>query len=336
MAELFGSVDALLATLGPYVREPFAKTADSLSGSPFEWVRAGGRDYVLKHIGHDLDWLMRALDDGVDGRPAYAAVCWREGLLDGLPATIDTTVVGMAHESGAHGSGRTAVLMRDVTPALVPGGSTAIPYEQHRAFLGHMAQMHARYWGFVDTYGLLAPGVRYTALTPAMSAREAAAGHDDPVPRYVPTGWAALRLAEPKLHDRLLALATDPAPLVTALAATPRTLVHGDWKYGNLGSTVDGRTVLLDWAWVGADGPCVDLGWYLAVNCDRLPESKEDTIAAYRAALHAHGVDTAGWWEPQLDAALLGALVQLGWSKSGPELAWWARRVGRVAEELCS
>ena len=47
-------------------------------------------------------------------------------------------------------------------------------------------------------------------------------------------------------------------------------------------------------------------------------------MAAYRAALERSGVDTAGWWERQLRLALLGGFVQLGWDKTGDELAWWA------------
>ncbi len=110
----------------------------------------------------------------------------------------------------------------------------------------------------------------------------------------------------------------------------------GDWKFGNLGSWPDGRTVLLDWAWPGQAGPCVDLAWYLAVNCDRLPESKEDTIEVYRSALAARAIATAPWWERALELALLGAFVQLGWSKAGDqaELTWWLDRVLATARSL--
>jgi hypothetical protein len=180
------------------------------------------------------------------------------------------------------------------------------------------------------------PGGRYTALAPATGEREAAAGHADPVPQMLPAGWAALRAAAPEAHDLALALATEPAPLAAALAQTPATLIHGDWKAGNLGAHPDGRTVLLDWGWPGRAAPLVDVAWYLAVNCDRLPMSKEYTITAYRRALTACGIETGDWWQHQLDLALLGAFVQLGWSKTGDprELHWWVDRVTPVARDL--
>jgi hypothetical protein len=322
-----GSTAELLA--GATWRGPMDKHADSLSGSPFERAVVDGQACVVKHLGYRLDWLARALGD----TDCWALTLWRSGLLDALPDRIDHTVLGMARDAAA---GEVTVLMRDVGRWLVPSGAAALPVAAHLQFLDHMARMHAVFWGFEDRYGLLPPGGRYTALTPTTGAREAAGGHDDPVPRALPGGWAALRTAQPEAHAFALALATDPAPLVRALAATPATLIHGDWKAGNLGAHPDGRTILLDWGWPGRAAPLVDVAWYLAVNCDRLPMSKEDTVAAYRRSLRSCGVETDWWWDRQLELALLGAFVQLGWSKTGDpaELGWWVDRVVPVARDL--
>jgi hypothetical protein len=322
-----GSVAELLAEAT--WRGPMDKHVDSLSGSPFERARIHGEMYVVKHIGYDLDWLARALGD----RDCWAVTLWRTGLLDRLPDCLDHAVVGAAYDDA---TGIASLLMRDVGAHLVPPGSGPLPGALHTSFLDHMARMHVAFWDFEDTYGLLPSGSRYTALTPATGERERLAGHTDPVPRVLPGGWAALRAAAPEAHDLALALATDPAPLVAALDETPATFIHGDWKAGNLGAHPDGRTILLDWGWPGRAGPLVDVAWYLAVNCDRLPMSKLDTVTTYRARLEAHGVQTAGWWDRQLDLALLGAFLQLGWSKTGDrtELAWWVERVVPVAREL--
>jgi hypothetical protein len=120
--------------------------------------------------------------------------------------------------------------------------------------------------------------------------------------------------------------------------ATPSTFLHGDWKMGNLGSHPDGRTILIDCAYPGEGPACHELGWYLAVNRARLPESKEDTIHRFRRGLADHGVDTGGdWWERQLELCLLGTAVQLGWEKGlgdDDELGWWTDRVREGARRL--
>lgn len=324
---VFPTVEQMLARATH--REAMEKNRDSLSGSDFERVVIDGEPYVLKYLGHHIDWLARALGD----RDCFARTMWQRGLLDRLPAEIDHTVAAVADDPG---TGRVALLLRDVGPHLVPHGSGKIGQELHRRFLDHMAGMHATFWGFADGSGLLPPGNRYIALTPGTGMREAVTSSADPVPRILVARWAELGQASPELHGYALRIAHDPAPLVSVLDSMPATLVHGDWKLGNLGSHPDGRTILLDWGWPGRGPALVDLGWYLAVNCDRIPESKEDTIAAYRNSLERHGIQTESWWEEQLDSALLGAFVQLGWSKTHDpaELQWWERRVTPVARKL--
>ena len=58
--------------------------------------------------------------------------------------------------------------------------------------------------------------------------------------------------------------------------------------------------------------------------------------AAYHASLAGCGIDTSGWWERQLELALLGGFLQLGWSKTGDpaELGWWLARVVPTARDL--
>ena len=83
----------------------------------------------------------------------------------------------------------------------------------------------------------------------------------------------------------------------------------------------------MDWAFPGVGPPCSELAWYLAINAARIPQSKEDSIEAYRESLERHGVDTSGWWEEQLGLAFVGVMVQFGWEKAlggGDELEWWA------------
>lgn len=324
---LNGSLDELLR--GASRRVPMAAPADGLSSARFERVTVGGEPFVLKYLHVDDDWVARATGDVVC-RPSLA---WASGLLDALPGCLDHTIVGCVGGLGRHGWG-SAVLMRDVTPWLVPEGQGPLPFAQHRRFLAHMAQLHAAFWGRSDEIGLAPLGNRYLFLTPMTARVEHARGGSDQVPPLIADGWERLRSLAPAAAAVVWGLLDDPSPLFDRLVDTPQTLVHGDWKAGNLGSHPDGRTILLDWAFPGRGPACADLAWYLAVNCDRLPEPKEAAIVAYRGALEACGIATEPWWSRQLEACLLGAFLQLGWSKTGGELAWWETRVVAAARSL--
>jgi hypothetical protein len=319
------SIDELLA--GATSREPFAHS-DSKSGVPMERVVIGGERFVVKHVRIDNDWIMRASGD-LGCRPLLV---WRSGILERVPVSIDDCFAGIAPEDrGA------AILMRDVGPWLVPEGNEPISVEQHRRFLDHMAEFHAAFWGWEDTIGLVPLSDRYAWFTAEVTACEEALGSGAAVPRIAAEGWRRLPAASPRLAEIVLPLLRDHDPLVAALTATPQTFVQGDWKMGNLGSHPDGRTILIDWAVPGRAPPCVEIAWYIALNRRRLPQTKEQTIAAYRGALERLGIETASWWDTQIALALLGAVVQFGWEKAydePDELAWWEERAVAGARHL--
>jgi len=317
-------VEELLA--GATERQAMLST-DSKSGARFERVSIDGEPHVVKYLHVDDDWIMRSTGD-VACRPVTV---WRAGILDQVPSCLDHAVVGAAVGLGRNGWGA-ALLMRDMSPWLVPEGDDPVPLDQHLRFLEHMATLHATFWGWRDTVGLTPDVHRFAEFSPANVALEGARGWPDTVPRLIVDGWARLPALAPQVADAVVALAVDPSPLVEALQTCPRTFLHGDWKMGNLGTLPDGTTVLLDWAVPGAGCPTVELAWYLALNSARLPQSKEDAAASYRGALEALGVSTAPWWDRALDLALLAGSVWFGWEKAlggpGPELAWWVERAG--------
>ncbi len=164
---------------------------------------------------------------------------------------IDPAVVAAAFD----GSGVGMVLLRDVTPHLLPEGQP-FTTEEHERFLDHMAALHAVLWGWRDQIGLTPLDVRYLLFSPAVAATEAALGSEALVPKFMAQGWAALPDASPSLADLVLPLLDDPRPLVDALGTVPHTLVHGDWKAANLGRHPDGRTVLLDFGGGAGGGFC--------------------------------------------------------------------------------
>ncbi len=307
---------------------------DGKSGSRLERLRIDGEPHVLKVLDLEDSWIMRSTGDlGRRQRLLFAS-----GLLDGLPGCIDHAVVGVAPVPAARGREGTALLMRDVGAHLVPEGSAPVDPGQEHRFVDDMAALHAAHWGFEGSDLLISLAMHYTFLGFATSAVEAVRGGDDPVPKLIPQGWSRLDTMSPRVARVIGGLLDDPSPLVLALERTPQTLVHGDWKLGNMGANPDGRTILLDWDRVSRGPATLDLAWYLAINSDRLARPREALVDLYRTRLEAHGVDTAGWFETQLELALVGAFVQLGWEKllggSATELAWWDARLGASAHLL--
>jgi Phosphotransferase enzyme family len=300
-----------------------AKPADSKSGATFERLVIDGENYLVKYLNHD--WLAAGSQDTT----ARAVGLWESGVYREFADIVDSTVVSAAR-LGSEGSGYpSALLMRDVTDCLIPVDG-AVDLATHAAFLTTMAAMHARCWNHPPVADLMPFWATYQFLSPGQARLELTENGDrSEVLRAVGPGWAALSELDPALMDVIAPLLDDPAPLVAALMETPRTFVHGDWKMGNLGQQTNGRVVLLDWDRPSAGPAAADLAWYLAVNSDRLPESKEDACERYRVALADTGVETARWWPRQISLALLGSFLQLGWSKTSQpdELAWWRQCV---------
>jgi hypothetical protein len=326
-----GSIEELVA--GATRREPLGGT-DGKSGAVLERVVIDGEPFVLKQLHVDDDWTMRGFGD-VGCRPVRL---WTSGLLDALPPEIDHVTVGAAVGLGRHGWGA-ALLLHDVGADLVPEGDAPVRLEDHRAFLDAMAALAAAFWGGPEPIdGLLPASCRYTAFNPSWLAAERERGWPDVVPTIAADGWGRFaQRVDRALVDVVASLHHDVTALVERLDATPSTFLHGDWKLGNVGRRPDGRTILLDWTYPGVGPVLHDLGWYLALNRARLPESKEATIDALRAALEDRGVDTDGWWEAQLDLCLLGALLQFGWEKAlgdDDELGWWCERARAGAARL--
>jgi len=306
------------------------------SGARIERLVMGGQPYVLKHLDLAQDWTMRA-SGCLRGAPLLA---WERGLLARLPDCFNQPIVGVCRVGGEGRapSGGCAVLMRDVSPWLVPVTDEPISLDQHLRFLRHMAALHAAFWACGSECEVVPVMHRYLELSPWLANAEAAIGSAHLVPRLVGEGWPRLAEVAPAAAAVVTPLARDPGPLVEALEGTPQTFVHSNWKLDNLGTDADGRTVVLDWEQPGRGAPLSDLAWYLAINCRRLPQGKQDAIAAYRRALEEHGISTEAWWDRQLALCLLGALVQFGWEKAlggyDEELAWWETQAVRAAPLL--
>ena len=327
---VLSSVDELLA--GATDRTAFL-TSDSKSGSAFERVVIDGQPLIVKHIHIDDDWTMRFNGD-VGCNPVQV---WQAGLMDVLPDRIDHGVVAVAAGFGRNRWGG-AILMRDLSDAMVPPGDDVLPLEHHATLIGDLAALSARMWGWRDTVGLTPVEQRWTWFNYASLAVEEARGWPDPVPLIASNGWQTFAERAPRrVFEVIDELRRSPDSLVAAMRATPLTFVHGDWKLGNLGVTVDGRTALIDWTYPGEGPCCYEFAWYLAVNRARLPETKEEATARFQASLERNGIDTAGWFDRQLALSLLAGLVVFGWEKAlgdDDELGWWCDRALEGAQLL--
>ena len=327
---VFDSVEELLE--GATNRAPF-EASDSKSGSHFERLTIDGRPHIVKFVHVDDDFTMRVFGD-LGPRPLLT---WQSGLMDVAPDLIDHATVGVARGVGRNGWGA-AILMRDVSAAMVPAGDDALPIEHHLRFIDHLAGFSARAWNWHDDIGLMPYQTRWHMFGPGMIESERELGFPTIVPEIAAQGWARFAAVAPGDVRALIAdLEADSSPFIDALQTTPSTFLHGDWKLGNIGAQGDGRTALIDWSYPG-EGPIGhELAWYLALNAARLPMSKEDTIEVLRAALVRHGIDTEDWWVRQIALCLLGGLMQFGWEKalgSGDELAWWCERARDAARFL--
>ena len=318
------SVDELVD--GAVRREPFF-ISDSKSGSPFERLTmADGSTRILKHVHVDSDWTMRFNGD-VGCKPAQV---WRSGLMDVLPERVDHGVLGVADGLGRHGWGA-AILMRDMGDELVPPGDDVLPAQQHASYIEDLAALSARTWGWCDASGDFVPmELRWTWFNHASIDVERERGWPEPVPKIACEGWERFATRAPRdVLDGVDALRRDPSPLIERVRETPSCFLHGDWKLGNVGTARDGRTILIDWTYPGEGPCCADLTWYVSVNRARMPETKEQAIARFEAALRANGIDTTDWFARQLGLCLLAGVVLFGWEKAygdDDELAWWCDR----------
>jgi hypothetical protein len=305
---------------------------DARSGSTFERVVVDGRPCFAKTLGYRTDWIMRVTGD----RDLRTLKTWRAGIMRDAPPEIDHTVIGMA----AEGEGEDAlltILMRDIGDRLFPEGDSVISLDDHLGLLDGLAALSACYWDWSDDIGLASLEERIRFFAPDNIAPEAAVD-DPPGPiRVAVEGWPRLAARAPALAELLAAIHAEPGVLADAMRATPATFLHGDWKMGNLGRHLDGRTILLDWAYPGAGPVGWDLAWYLALNSARLPITKEDSIDALRAALTRRGLATDGWFELQIDLCLLGMAACFGWEKAmgdEDELRWWETAAARGARHV--
>jgi hypothetical protein len=286
---------------------------------------ADGRVVIAKHLDPRLDLLVRGLAD--DGRLLRL---WDAGVFERMPAVVEHGLLWVEPE----GDGWVAV-MEDVGPALL-ADDRPIRREESRRMLGAAAAIHERFAG-TDLPPLGTVGGMVGFMSPALAVAEA--GTANPLPGLVGRGWELFPEAVPP--DVAAAIATihrDPEAFAATFAGSPLTLVHGDYRFANLGLRAD-RVVVIDWGSSCAIGPAAaDLAWYLIVGATRIDATRDEVIDDF-IALEGDRHDPRA-----LGLALVGALAMLGWNKAldvtdnpdpvarareRADLDWWVARVRR-------
>jgi hypothetical protein len=319
--------------------EPFPN--DGWSGASLTLLRRDdGARFVLKRDSLARDWIAQATDDGPVLREAWFAAYGPT-----LPPPVRAPYLGVGVEGDEVG-----LLMPDLTDVLFDW-DTPISIDAIDRVLGGLATLHANPWpetlrveaapwcGLAERVTLICRG----SLERPGPARNAVGD------RILP-GWDAFDWRAPEAAREVIAsLGADPAPLLTALAALPSTLLHGDLKLANVGIEPDGTIDLVDWQMVTVAPVAVELGWFLVSNVASLPLSPEDVLARYHAAMATQGPAAIGDWDAQVDAAMLVGLLLRGWRKgadaeagltlasgvsAADDLAWWCDRVVAAADRL--
>jgi hypothetical protein len=288
------------------------------SGCEFLTVRTGGSDdsrhYFVKRTTYATDMVRRLTDDP----ECREQLIWQHGVLDRLPGEIDCPMLACARD----GEGW-ALLMRDESTSLRKlarsraGDWRALSWAEVSTIVDALASLHAHFYRDVvlcDPALRLCPAYQMYGWTrPALLEREGTTSQRW-VSRQV-AGWSLVdRLDAPDVATALDQLRADPTPLMNALARYPPTLVHGDPKRENMGLTDEPtpRLVLIDWQFVAALPPTVDLAWML-FWCQPMTVPKEQVIDQYHGRLSERlgcRFDERSW-EPQLRLALLGQAVRV-------------------------
>ena len=354
---------------------------DGWSGAVLTTLEDRGRRFVLKRTSAVRDWIVRSTLDSMIREAVIAAgpdpfrAPLRTAHLgaaadDASAAGSDVGAEGPARGGavsapGAEGLARggavsapgAAILMPDLSGSLLhwnqgAGEGAAIDDETLEQVLAAIAAIHAQPWSqrLPPVWPWCPDLERVTLLTRRSAERYAAEGLW--VGGRFLEGWDAFeRAATPPARELIAALSRDARPLVDALAALPKTGLHGDLKLANVALHPTGAASFIDWQMTAVGPVAMELGWFLVANVAELRDGPDRLLDRYRRALlTAGGDEVIGHWETQRDLALIVGLMLRGWRKgldaeagvtlptgvsAGDDLAWWsAAAVDAAARRL--
>ena len=319
---------------------------DGWSGARFSTIERPASDgrprtrFVLKRTSPEIDWIAAATND-LEAREACLAASEPAASAPVLGATLP--YVGAASDA----DGSAVMVMPDLSTELLAWERPALAGAEIDSdvvgrVLDRLAALHAASWPAIVDPG--APSAGVAAPFPwcplperlTLTARQTCARHlERGIPAGVESagkllaGWDAFdRTAPSAARDLVVALGTDPSPLVAALGRLPAVGLHGDLKLANVAvGPEEGRIRFIDWQMTIRAPIAIELGWFLVTNSASLPDAPEPLLARYRTFLTPRlGRPVAedrrpdesgivGDWEAQVDLAWIVGLLLRGWRK---------------------
>jgi hypothetical protein len=338
---IFKSVDAMLqpGTLSTLlgIRVSSVTTnlweVQHLSGNELYevWLQGviGESRFILKKFYPERDWVMRLTHDSQTREVAL----FLHGIFDRIADDVSSPIIAVAENDGTWAS-----LMYDVSLELLPSNQV-LDADDARRLIENLARMHACFWDDATlenaALGLSSLQDFLTILSPARVRHELEAGHSHPILESASRGWQQFDEQAPADVRRIIhSLQENNSALRDKLNQLPRTLVHGDYKLGNLGidRAEQPLTIVLDWQDATRSAGVLDLGYFLALNTRWLPFSKEDAIQTYVESLAGQGCLVS---QEDIEIGLVaGGALRLLWLmvRNGQEdLIWWYDLIRRVS-----
>lgn len=280
---LFDSVEAMIApqNLSLLLQRPVTRAHISplennvgLSGASLQIVETDAGNLVLKRMSPDCDFIMYSTRDD----RCRSITLWQYGILDQLaPLSRHGIIAGSLDGSGW------AILMDHISCCLF-SQDVPPPEDIHYRFIDSLAAMHAQFWQ--DTR-LLAPEL---GLLTGAGLLEFSAWGSKPereiidmgeLPTWFNEGWDYLDdILDPETLNAVKDFMLHPQSLYDAIDHQPATLVHGDYRYGNL--AYRDATYIFDWQVASFSLCTIGLTWFIG---DTLP--LEEIAAYYRKRLES-------------------------------------------------
>jgi hypothetical protein len=238
------------------------------AGGRLSYVDTDNGRYVLKRMSIESDWVMYATGD----RRGRSVKLWQYGLLDRLLPHVEHQTIACARD----GEGW-AILMNDLTGGLFSWNQpTAVNFSP--LFLDALAHLHATFWNdpllHEDRIGLCSPASLLNGSSLPV-ARNRPDTIKSPIPIMVVEGWEIMeKLLDKDVFEQMHKLIKDPRPVFAALDRCPFTLLHGDYRDGNLAILPLRRPVAYDWQFAARSLMTIDLAWFVREGAVRAQEHR--------------------------------------------------------------